>query len=148
MITLYNILDSFKSGDMYSDSPVYSKTGKFRSLSNDITVQLSNNQTLTIKSGFVWDENSIPWILQPFFPKSGLYAPSALIHDALYYLTAHDKSWVEREYVKWMLATGVSIKQIIFRYIAVSIFGWRWWKRNQSHPSKLCQDNRMLLSLL
>lgn len=147
MITFYNILDLYKKGELYSDTPLYSKSGRLRMLSTKVSFQLSNGQTLTIDKGFTWDESTIPWILLPLFPKSGIYAASALIHDALYYLTVHDKKWVELEFAKWMIATGVSMKQVYFRYWAVSLFGGTWWRRNLSHPSKLCQNNRSVLSL-
>jgi hypothetical protein len=147
MITLYNVLDKFKEGYMYADTPVYDKKGKYRKLSYSIMVELSNGQVMSISRGFTWDENSIPWILQPLFPKSGLYAPSALIHDALYYLTVHERDWVEKEYIKWMAATGVSPKQMAFRYWAVKTFGGRWWNRNKNNPRKLCIANRRYLTL-
>ncbi len=147
MITFYNILDLYKKGELYSDTPLYSKSGRLRMLSTKVSFQLSNGQTLTIDKGFTWDESTIPWILQPFFPKSGLYAASALVHDALYYLTVHDKKWVEIEYVKWMMATGVNMRQLLFRYWAVSLFGYRWWNRNVKSPSKLCLSNRELIKL-
>lgn len=147
MITLYNVLNKFKEGYMYSDAPVYDKNGKYRRIAYSVMIELSNGQVLSISRGFTWDENSIPWILQPLFPKSGLYAPSALIHDALYYLTAYDREWADNEYVKWMAATGVSPKQMAFRYWAVRMFGGRWWKRNQTNPSNLCISNRKYLTL-
>jgi hypothetical protein len=148
MITFYNILDLYKKGELYSDTPLYSKSGRLRMLSDSVSFELSNGQTLTIGKGFTWDESTIPWILQPLFPKSGLYAASALIHDALYYLTVHDKKWVEIEYAKWMIATGVNMRQVYFRYWAVSLFGRRWWIRNKNRPSRLCIKNREFIQLL
>lgn len=147
MITLYSIQDKLLNESIYCDYPVYSKSGKYRRLKTSVQFLLSNNQVLTIDKGFTWDENSIPWILQPFFPKSGMYASSALVHDSLYYLTVNNRMWVEREYMKWMIASGVSMKQAIFRYIAVILFGGRWWNRNKKRPSKRCINNRKLLSL-
>ena len=147
MITLYNIQDKLLRESIYCDYPVYSKSGKYRRLTHSVTFLLSNSQVLKIDKGFTWDENSIPWVLQPFFPKSGMYASSALVHDALYYLTVHNKRWVEKEYMKWMLASGVSIKQTVLRYIAVTLFGGRWWNRNKRNPTGRCRTNRTLLSL-
>ena len=148
MITFYNILELYKRGELYSDTPLYSKSGRLRMLSESVSFQLSNGQTLTIDKGFTWDESTIPWILLPFFPKSGIYAASALVHDALYYLAVHDKKWVEVEYAKWMIATGVSMKQVHFRYWAVSLFGGRWWNKNIKSPSRLCLKNREFIQLL
>lgn len=147
MITFYNILDLYKKGELYSDTPLYSKSGRLRMLTTKVSFQLSNGQALIIDKGFTWDESTIPWLLQPLFPKSGLYAASALVHDALYYLTIHDKRFVELEFAKWMVSSGVSMKQVYFRYWAVSIFGGRWWKKNKTSPSKLCLSNRELIKL-
>jgi hypothetical protein len=47
-----------------------------------------------------------------------------------------------------MAATGVSPKQMAFRYWAVKTFGGRWWNRNKTNPSKLCIANRNYLTLL
>lgn len=147
MITFYNILDLYKKGEIYSDTPLYSKSGRLRMLTTKVSFQLSNGQALIIDKGFTWDESTIPWLLQPLFPKSGLYAASALVHDALYYLTIHDKRFVELEFAKWMISSGVSMKQVYFRYWAVSIFGWGAWNRNKNKPSKLCLSNRELIKL-
>lgn len=146
-MTLYNIQEKLLNGAIYSDYPVYSKSGKYRKLNTDIIFNLSNGQYLTIHRGFTWDENSIPWILQPFFHKSGMYAASALVHDALYYLTIHERKWVEDEFRRWMIATGVSKRQVFFRYWAVKIFGWRWWNRNKKRPSDRCIHNRKYIIL-
>jgi hypothetical protein len=147
MITFLNIQDKLTKSILYCDTPVYSRKGRYRKLCTEVTFLLGNTQAMTIKPGFTWDENSIPWILQPFFPKSGMYAASALVHDALYYLTIHERKWVEEEFRRWMIATGVSKRQVFFRYWAVKLFGWRWWNRNKKRPSDRCINNRKYIML-
>lgn len=147
MITYLNIQDRLIKNNLYCDTPVYSRKGRYRKLCTEVTFVLGTGQYMTIKPGFTWDENSIPWVLQPFFPKSGMYAASALVHDALYYLTAHSRIWVEDEFRRWMRATGIPRNQIFFRYWAVRLFGWRWWNRNKNSPSDRCIHNRKLIML-
>ncbi len=148
MVTLNNVYSLVYNNELYSDTPVYTHKGKFRKLKNRVRIKLSNNDIIIIEKGFEWDENSIPWILQPFYPKSRKYAGSALVHDALYYLTVHDKDWVEEEYKKWMIATKINNNQIFFRYWAVKLFGGRWWYRNKKTPGERCLHNRTKLTLI
>jgi hypothetical protein len=124
MITFLNIQDKLTKSILYCDTPVYSRKGKYRKLCTEVTFLLGNTQFITIKPGFTWDENSIPWILQP-----------------------HERKWVEEEFRRWMTATGVNKRQIFFRYWAVKIFGWRWWNRNKKRPSDRCIHNRKLITL-
>ena len=147
MITYLDIQERLINSNLYCDTPIYSKKGKYRRLCTDVTFLLGNGQAMTIKSGFTWDENSIPWILQPFFPKSGMYSASALVHDALYYLTVHERLWVEQEFKRWMKATGISKNQVFFRYWAVRLFGGRWWNRNKKSPTDRCIHNRNFIIL-
>jgi hypothetical protein len=142
IVTIENIKDMAEKFCIYSDKPVMDKRGKFRELTSDITYRLSNGMHLEIKAGFRWDEASVPWILQPLFPKSGIHSFAALPHDALYFLTKTTKEFADREYVFWMLAVGVSPSQVKWRWFAVRVFGWSWWKKNMKNPSENCKRNR------
>ena len=109
---------------------------------------LSNGQILTIEPGFEWDEASIPFLLRGIFSKSGKYAVSSLVHDALYYLTVHDREFVEQEFIRWMKATDVNKFQIFCRYWGVKIFGGKYWRRNKNNPRMRCLNNRKVVSLI
>lgn len=148
VITLKNVLDLAKAGLVYSDTPLYTKEGKYRRVTSTVTFILSNKQVLTIERGFEWDEASIPWWLRLMFPKSGKYASSALLHDALYYLTVHDKDFVENEFKLWMEATKIGNFQTFCRYWGVKLFGWIYWNKNKNNPSQRCVANRKFLTLI
>lgn len=103
---------------------------------------------LLLQEGVYWDENSIPYLLQWAFPKSGMYAVAALIHDALYFETATDRRFADVEFKIWMQALGVSKRQVWFRYWAVRLAGWIYWNKNVSNPRERCIHNRKLIKIL
>lgn len=146
-ITTKNIKELAESCKVYSDCPIADKQGKFRMLMTSVRFRLSDGRYLRIESGFTWDENSIPFLLQFFFPKSGIYAVPAMIHDALYYLTEPSQAFADKEFKHWMEAMEINKRQVLFRYYAVRIFGTRWWGKNKRMPSKRCQENRKLIQL-
>ena len=122
MFTLKNILELAKAGSVYYDTPLYSKRGDYRMLMSTCEFELSNGKILSIAPGMYWDENSVPYIFQWAFPKSGMYAIPALIHDALYFDTTTTKDFADKEFKKWMCAIGCS-----------SLIAWafcfpEWWK--------------------
>ena len=82
MITFDNIYDHAAACTLYADAPVPSRTGRYRRIITEVSFILSNGHVLTIKPGFEWDEASVPWLLQPLYPKSGIYARSSLVQDA------------------------------------------------------------------
>ncbi len=147
LITYDNILQLFQARKLYADTPIPDPKGKIRALLAPVSFLLGNGQVITAQAGFEWDEQSVPWIGQPIFPKSGIYAPSALPHDILYYLTVHHKPWVEEEFRRWMIATELPPRQIAFRYWAVKKFGFKWWNKNLRNPGPRCIRNRALISL-
>lgn len=147
MFTLDNILPAAKAVSVYYDSPAYSKKGDYRVLCTDVTFQLSDGTILAIQSGMYWDENSIPYILQWAFPKSGMYAIPALIHDALYFDTTTSQKYADDEFKKWMKALDVNKRQIWFRYYAVRLFGGSYWNRNKNNPRERAIHNRKHITL-
>lgn len=147
MINLTNIHAHCLAGTVYADTPVHDPRGKYRRLTQPVDFELSNGQVLLIGAGFEWDEASVPWLLHPLYPKSGIYAPSALVHDALYYLTQHPRAWVEAEFRLWMQACQLPPEQVAWRYWAVSTLGWYWYNQNLNRPSERCVRNRGLLEL-
>ena len=147
VVTFNNIYQLFQDRKLYADTPIPDPKGKIRALVTPITFQLSNGQRITALPGFEWDEQSVPWLGLPVFPKSGIYAPSALPHDILYYLTIHNRLWVEEEFKKWMIATKLPTDQINFRYWIVKNFGHRFWNKNLRNPGERCLRNRTLLQV-
>lgn len=147
MHTLSTIYATAQAGKVYADAPVFDPAGRYRRLTEDVTFLLSSGVVLTIQKGFEWDENSIPFLLQPFFPKSGIYAIPALVHDALYYLTVGDQKFADMEFAMWMCALRVKPKQIAFRLWAVDTFGDKWWNKNLRNPGERCIYNRTKIYL-
>lgn len=148
MHKLSTIYESVKAGKVYSDYPVFDASGKYRKLNEAVAFKLSDGTLLVIGAGFEWDENSIPFIFQPLFPKSGIYAVPALIHDALYYLAQGEQKFADMEFAIWMCALRINPVQIAFRLWAVDRFGDKWWKKNVEAPSDRCLRNRKLIKLV
>lgn len=148
MHTLSTIYASVNKGKVYSDYPMADARGKYRILDEPIAFKLSSGKLLLISEGFEWDENSIPFIFQPLFPKSGIYAVPALIHDALYYLTEGEQKAADMEYGIWMCALRLKPKQIAFRLWGVDVFGDKWWNKNLRNPGERCLRNRTRIKLI
>lgn len=147
MYNLTNILPAAKAAKVYNDTPLYSKDGRYRMLTSSVSFLLSDGKVLAIAPGMYWDENSVPYILQWAFPKSGIYAIPALVHDALYFDTSTSQAFADNEFKLWMQALGISNRQVWFRYWAVRLFGRKWWKRNVTNPRERCLHNRKLITL-
>jgi hypothetical protein len=137
-----------RKASVYNDTPSYYEE-HIRILKKDVNFWLSTNEMLTIKAGFEWDEVSVPYLLQWAFPKSGKYAYSALVHDALYYSVHHSQKFADDEFRKWMYATGnISKRQIYLRWLFVRMFGGIYWKKNVNKPSARCLHNRKLVEII
>jgi hypothetical protein len=133
-ITLDNIKSLVESNStLYSDSPSFLNP-KIRVLNSNIKFLLSDGKTLTIKKGFEWDEVTVPYIFLWAFPKSGKYAISALVHDALYYSTYKSQKFADDEFKKWMDVT-INPNQSFIRWLFVRTFGWVYWNKNVNKPS-------------
>ena len=147
IVTKDNIIHLAESKSLYSDAPVMDLEGKYRELLTDVTFELSNQTLLTIRKGFLWDEASIPWIVQPLFPKSGIHAYASLPHDALYYHTQTSQHFADSEFAYWMLALKIPASQIRWRWWGVEKFGHKRWNRNLNNPRPICLHNRSFISL-
>lgn len=148
LITLTNVLQLAKKADVFLESPMYTKDGKYKVLKEDVQFLLSNSKVLIIKKGFYWDENSIPWLFQFIFPKSGIYAVPALVHDALYYNTTPTQKFADDEFKIWMKALDITPFQIKFRYTIVRLLGFTYWNKNVKNPSERCLHNRQLTKII
>ena len=116
-------------------------------LTSLVIFKLEDGKKLRIEPGFYWDENTIPWIFQWAFPKSGMYAVPALVHDALYYDTTTTQKYADEEFVKWMKALETSKFQLWWRKNIVRLFGWIHWNRNVVEPSQRCLHNRTKIKI-
>jgi len=133
MITFDNVKRLAEQCRVILESPSYDKQGVYKMLKNDIVFGLSSKKELRVYCGFEWDENSVPafpFFLRIAFPKSGIYAVPALIHDALYADNTTSQKYADEEYLKWMKAVGISKFQRICRYKAVRWFGKSYWKKS------------------
>jgi hypothetical protein len=145
-ITLDNVKDLIDSNKvLYSDSPSFLNP-KIRVLTSNVKFLLSDGETLSIKKGFQWDEVSVPYILQWAFPKSGKYAISALVHDALYYDVYKSRKFADDEFKKWMDVT-INPNQSWLRWAFVRMFGWVYWNRNIKKPSSRVLWNQECITI-
>lgn len=104
-------------------------------LENDIIVQLTDGQIITIPKGFEWDLSSVPKRLWSIMPPDGDFAIAALIHDYLYVNKGKimDRKSSDKEMLTWSRAINttqkISFKRIdnYVRYIGVRIAGWWVW---------------------
>jgi len=146
IITLETIKELAQRREVYTDTPCFEHRG-IRILTQDVRFLTSTGQEVHIRKGFEWDEASVPYGLRAIFPKSGKYAFSALLHDALYYMTQGTQEQADYEFYLWMLAT-INPQQAWFRYKAVQLFGWTYWNKNLKKPSTRCRLNRRLITIL
>lgn len=146
-ITLFSLKTYASEAAVYVDTPSYLEA-HIRILKKDVNFVLSTGELLTIKAGFEWDEQSVPYLLQWAFPKSGKYAYSALVHDALYYASHNSQKFADHEFKRWMDATGnIAPKQSWFRWAFVRMFGGIYWYKNIHKPSARCCYNRNLIEI-
>lgn len=145
-ITLDNIKSLVESNIiLYSDAPSFLNP-KIRVLTSNVKFLLSDGKTLTIKKGFEWDEVTVPYILQWAFPKSGKYAISALVHDALYYETYKSQKFADDEFKKWMDVT-INSNQSFMRWMFVRAFGYLYWNKNVKNPSARLLWNKKYIQI-
>ena len=145
-ITLKNIKSLVESNVLlYSDTPSFWEP-KIRILTSDIKFLLSDGKTLYIKKGFEWDEVSVPYIFQWVFPKSGKYAISALVHDALYYAQYKSQKFADNEFKKWMDVT-INPNQSFIRWLFVRVFGYIYWSKNSRNPGSRLLWNQGLIKI-
>jgi hypothetical protein len=147
-INLYNLTMLAMTANVYVDTPSYYEP-HIRILKKDVKFLLSTGELLTIRAGFEWDEVSVPYLLQWAFPKSGKYAYSAMVHDALYYASYKSQKFADDEFKKYMNATGgINKKQTWLRWAFVRIFGGIYWNKNKRKPSKRCLKNQQLITIV
>lgn len=113
------------------------KKNKYRLL-EDLNVQLSNDDIINIKQGFIWDGSSVPRFLWWLLPPDGDFELASLIHDYLYINKNnlnYTRKFADKEMLVWSnVLSGtqnkISIRNIdnYTRYIFVRLFGGFVWK--------------------
>ena len=143
MLTVKNIRIKAMINEAYADTPSFYDY-RIRVLTEDVLFELPTGEHVLIKKGFEWDETTVPWYLTWAFPKSGKYAFSALIHDALYYAGYKSQKFADDTFYAFMLVT-VSKTQAKIRWQMVRLFGRIYWNKNIKNPSKRAISNKQLV---
>lgn len=107
-------------------------------LENDLTVLISNGDTITIPKGFEWDLSSVPRFLWGLLPPDGLFEFSSIIHDWLYVNKLYSRKFADDEMLKWSKATAGTLNKVSLRnfdnqvrYVSVRLFGWLVWNKRK-----------------
>ena len=143
IISNENILEEAGKGMVYADYPSITNH-RVRILATGINIQYSFGTLVNVKSGFQWDEASVPWIISFMFPKSGKYAYPALPHDVAYYGKFCTREQADKEFLKYSLIVSNKF-QSYARYIGVRAFGWIWWYKK---PSEMAISNMTKINVL
>ena len=116
----------------------YNTRPRYRLL-EELTVQLTNGEIITIPVGFEFDLSSTPRLLWWLLPPDSDADLSCTIHDYLYInkpLGSGEKSrwFADLEMYKWSVVTNGtsnlwSLRNLdnVVRYLGVVIFGWLVW---------------------
>lgn len=86
---------------------------------------------IDVPIGFMTDFASVPWFAQWWIPKWGKYGNAAVIHDWLYWSHGRTKETSDRILLEAMAVMGVGEIRKYAIYVAVRLFGWWAWRRNQ-----------------
>lgn len=132
--TLQNIrAESIKDNPVkYSRIIPGTKWKKYKLL-QEIKVQLSNKEVITIPEGFEWDLASVPQFFHSVIRPSGVDDIAYLIHDYLYQNNLYYRKFCDEEMLKWAKAMKGTQKwswrnwDIKTRYYVVRAIGWTVW---------------------
>ena len=91
----------------------------------------SSEEVITVPEGFITDLTSVPRLFWSVFPPAGQYAKAAVIHDYLYQHHQLSRQAADKLFLDAMTALGVGFKTRRLIYIAVRLFGARYFKVNQ-----------------
>jgi hypothetical protein len=106
-----------------------SRKKKYWEVKEDIKVTLSNDDKITIPSGFKTDLSSSPKWLWGVFPPYGDFLLAAIIHDFLYNKKTYSRSFSDKEMYLW--STEMNSEHPVdnyARYLYVRVIGWVVWK--------------------
>lgn len=81
------------------------------------------NKAVEVPAGFVTDFASVPRPFWMVFPKSGPWAPAAVVHDFMYRFAIYDKKTADAMFLHGMEELGVNWLQRHLMHKAVKLFG-------------------------
>ena len=132
--TLKNIKEeSIKDNPIIYSRIINGTKWKEFTLLNEIKVELSNREIITIPKGFEWDLASVPQIFHHIIRPSGPDDIAYLIHDYLYQYNLFTRKFADKEMLRWakvMKGTKkISLRNIDIktRYAVVRMFGKSAW---------------------
>ena len=110
---------------------------KFLEVLEDMEIDLSNGDLITIPKGFRFDGRSTPWGLRWLFPRLNKNVFHYLIHDYLYYIDYKRLEWGDIKAKEFadneMKYFQSQMKQFKIEqdlcYKGVKYFGWKIFKR-------------------
>lgn len=128
VINLQNVQQELEHDDIVQLEFIYSwKSKKFWRLLQPIAVNLTNGQTIEIPKGFVTDLSSVPRFLWGIAPPFGDFLLAAIIHDFLYTNHIQNRSFCDDEMFTWSNVLNANKLDNFIRWVAVRLFGKRWW---------------------
>lgn len=91
---------------------------------------LLSGKIITVPTGFVTDLASIPKLVQPIIPKSGLWNWPAIIHDYLYSIQIFERVICDSILLEAMRVRKTPEKIAFEIYEAVKLFGANSWNED------------------
>lgn len=85
------------------------------------------NDVIEVPVGFVTDLATVPRIFWSLLPPDGEYAKAAIIHDYLYHYPLRNRKESDLIFLDGMKVLGVPKWKRIIMYLAVRIFGWKYY---------------------
>ncbi|EDQ5128059.1 DUF1353 domain-containing protein, partial [Salmonella enterica] len=82
---------------------------------------------IEVPVGFVTDLATVPRIFWSLLPPDGEYAKAAIIHDYLYHYPLRNRKESDLIFLDGMKVLGVPKWKRIIMYLAVRIFGWKYY---------------------
>lgn len=123
---------------LYTESLYTDKEKPWRhELTQEVRVNLSNGESITIPAGFRTDFATVPRLLRGIVWGSGNHNLATLIHDWLYdnqYSISggldwkRDRDFADKEMLHWLERSGCSKVKRYAMYYACRIGGRSWWK--------------------
>lgn len=138
LVTLNNVKELNAEFSIINRRRVVGANSKiYYQLMNDIHIELSNGNIITIEKYFVWDLSSVPRFLWSILPPDGDFELSSLIHDYLYRNQIISRKFADKEMLIWSKATSGTLNKVSMRnfdnwirYVAVRIFGFIVWNKH------------------
>jgi hypothetical protein len=129
-ITKDNVIEKLMTDELIVQSYVYSdRSSKYWKILKPLTVNLSNDEIITIEKDFYYDMSTVPKWLWSFARPYNDGLVGYLIHDRLYVIRDHNmtRKEADKEMLFWTNITNKNKFDNYVRYFFVRLFGWLWW---------------------